>query len=357
MKRRLNKSFNVQRHAFAALLVACLVLSSAAYATAAPTLASYRERVRKAMLAIDSLFVDEDAEDGGEAETLAAVRAILPVREKIDWNGETVQVDNEWLHQALAAYEGGASSISSDDRAEALNRIVERLYALEARLAEAEESAVPSGALDKDAEKGKLAAILRHPDYNRQPSEGGALGRLVEQIFNWIRDLLPDFQPVRPGASPRLSLAVQWIVLALGLLVVAFFIRKYWWRHAERLKGIGVRKERVILGERLEEGVTPADLLSEAERLARAGDLRGAIRKSYVALLCELGDRKLVRLAQHKTNRDYLRAVRRSAPRQLYQEMQPLTAEFERHWYGLEPADDEDWNAFRARTQQALKAL
>jgi len=116
---------------------------------------------------------------------------------------------------------------------------------------------------------------------------------------------------------------------------------------------ISLREARVVLGERLAPDQTAADLLAEAERMARAGDLRGAIRKAYVALLCELGDRKIVRLARHMTNRDYLKAVRQSTP-QLYREMQPLTFNFERHWYGFEAATETDWIDFRTRCRQAL---
>ncbi len=110
-----------------------------------------------------------------------------------------------------------------------------------------------------------------------------------------------------------------------------------------------------MLGERLEADQTAADLLDEAERLARAGELRGAIRKAYVALLCELGDRGVVRLAQHKTNRDYLDAVRRAARPRLYTEMLPLTSDFELHWYGLRAASDADWESFKTRCRKALK--
>ncbi|MBA2645586.1 MAG: DUF4129 domain-containing protein, partial [Pyrinomonadaceae bacterium] len=108
------------------------------------------------------------------------------------------------------------------------------------------------------------------------------------------------------------------------------------------------REARIVLGERVEAEQTATDLLDEAEQLARAGDLRGAIRKGYIALLCELGDRKIIRLAQHKTNRDYLDAVRASGANQnLYSTMKPLTASFERHWYGLEPATEADWDNFK----------
>jgi hypothetical protein len=73
--------------------------------------------------------------------------------------------------------------------------------------------------------------------------------------------------------------------------------------------------------------------------------LRAAIRKAYIALLCELGDRKIISLAQYKTNRDYLHAVRDKGS--LYTSMRKLTNMFELHWYGFRPAGETDWDEFR----------
>ena len=107
------------------------------------------------------------------------------------------------------------------------------------------------------------------------------------------------------------------------------------------------------MGERLEPDATATDLLSEAEALARQGDLRAAIRKAYIALLVELGDRKLISLAHHKTNRDYLNSLR-SLP-QLHSRMRGLTDSFERHWYGFVAATPNDWQDFRAGYLAALE--
>ena len=108
---------------------------------------------------------------------------------------------------------------------------------------------------------------------------------------------------------------------------------------------------RIVLGERLEPDQTASDLLEQAEALARTGDLRGAIRKAYIALLCELGDRKVIVLAQHKTNRDYLLAVRNR--RALYEPLRKLTASFEIHWYGFVAPAPTDWEAFRLGVRAA----
>ena len=106
------------------------------------------------------------------------------------------------------------------------------------------------------------------------------------------------------------------------------------------------------MGEKLEPDQSAVDLLAEAEALAQRGELRAAIRKAYIALLVELGERKIISLAQHKTNRDYLGAVRDRES--LYTYVKQLTDSFERHWYGFANATDADWHAFRDGYKQAL---
>ena len=122
--------------------------------------------------------------------------------------------------------------------------------------------------------------------------------------------------------------------------------------HNRRTKRKVTEGARIVLGERLEPDQSATDLLSEAEALARAGDLRAAIRKTYIALLLELGERKIITLEQHKTNHDYLRAVRRIE--RLYPNVKQLTDSFELHWYGLARATETDWQAFRSGYKQAL---
>ncbi|HVF26808.1 MAG TPA: DUF4129 domain-containing protein, partial [Pyrinomonadaceae bacterium] len=212
---------------------------------------------------------------------------------------------------------------------------------------------------DKEAEKGRLAAILRRPEYRQQDAAGGALRRLLDQFLKWLRDLFPEPQPLRPGTSRGLSTIAQIVVYTLALAVIGFVVWKFRSRlfRTEALRRVVPKREaRVVLGERVGAEQSATDLLDEAEQLARAGDLRGAIRKGYIALLCELGDRKIIRLARHKTNRDYLDAVRQSGANQnLYAAIRPLTASFERHWYGLEPATEADWDDFRkgVRSQES----
>ena len=160
-----------------------------------------------------------------------------------------------------------------------------------------------------------------------------------------------------PGAAGFLSIIARVFVYALAVALIVFVV----WRFAPllinkvstRRKKRDVREARVVLGERLAPDESAADLLAEAERLARAGELRGAIRKAYIAVLCELGDRKLIRLAQHKTNRDYLNSVRDRDD--LFGTLRPLTHDFERHWYGFAPATPADWDEYRALCNRAIQ--
>lgn len=247
--------------------------------------------------------------------------------------------------------------LKGDDvrRAELLTHIDERLRALGERLKEKETST----SAKKDEDKARLAEILRRPEYNKAAAEGSALERLWQKFVNWlaklIRSLFPKTKPLPPGGERALSRVALIIVVAVSLAVIAFVIWKFAPRFLSRRgKKKQKREARIVLGERLEPDQTSADLLAQAETLARNGDLRAAIRKAYIALLCELGDRKIVSLAQHKTNRDYLNSVRERA--RLYSSMRQLTTSFELHWYGFQPAAESDWAEFRTGYQQALRA-
>ena len=340
----------------AAVLISMLpALCARAETRRGATVAEYRERVAEARLILeDAAASAAEADFEAEAEALAEARGLLPKAERVEPPGFRAEVDHGWLHAALEEYERTAEGRTDEERAALLEDLAGRLAAVEARLAEAE---APGPARDKEAEKGRLNTILRRPEYARpEQRQGSALQRQIEEFFKWLRDLMPEFRPLEPGTRGGLSRAAQFFIFGLSGLLLAYVFWRYWGRRDRGPKSLSLGGARVVLGERLEADQTAADLLAEAERLAREGQLRAAIRKAYVALLCELGDRKVIGLAQHKTNRDYLQAVRQRAPR-LYPEMLPLTFDFELHWYGAQEASESDWASFRARCREALRAI
>lgn len=317
-------------------VVAVVVWLSCVAAANAVTLEDYRHQVARASASIKELQVTNDA------ATIARVRQELPAQETVLLGRQSVAVDNTWLHEALDEYEktGGGNA----RRAELLAHVDERLRALGERL---DEMRTGKPDASRDENKTRLAEILRRSEYNKQTEEGSALTRLINRFLRWLGSLFPKAKPLQPGSAMALSKVAQVVVLGVSLVAIIFLIWKFAPRYLlNRRKKKPRREARIVLGERLEPDQTAADLLAQAESLARSGDLRAAIRKAYIALLCELGDRKVISLAQHKTNRDYLGAVRDRPS--LFLSMRGLTNSFEIHWYGFVPVTPDDWTNFRA---------
>ena len=316
------------------------------------SLNEYRDRVTRAVTALDSLAQTDEGESTYDyaqrnADTVKAVRDTLPASQTVEWGATTFKVDNAWLHEELDKL----SQTQQLEHIRGIERIKERLLAMSERLTEAQSAA---GTTDKSAASRKLAEILQRPEYAQKVKDQNFLRRLIDRLLEWLQKLFPKPKQLSPGSAGIFSFIAQILVIALALAVIGYVIRLL----LPRLRKSGGKKRkekktaRIVLGETLTPDQTANDLLAEAEALARRGELRAAIRKAYIALLVELGDRKVISLAQHKTNHDYLRAVRDNQP--LYGNVKQLTDSFERHWYGLANATESDWDTFRSGYRKAL---
>lgn len=330
------------------LVVLILFLSTAR----ATPVVEYQKHLGQAVTALDSLAQLDENEtasdyDTRSAATILSVRQLLPVNETIESPAGTFTVDNFWLQQELDKFKNA----SSGERIKLRQQMIERLQAIAERVKESES---PAGNNVKAEQSRKLAEILQRPEYARKVKQESAIGRLWRQFVKWLESLIPKPKPVAPGTVGVFSKIAQVFVIGLALAVLIFVARLFLPRllHNRRAKRKVKERARIVLGERLEPDQYATDLLSEAEALARAGDLRAAIRKAYIALLLELGERKIIILEQHKTNHDYLRAVRRIE--RIYPDVKQLTDSFELHWYGLARATEADWQTFRSGYKQAL---
>jgi hypothetical protein len=326
----------------------------------ARTLEQYRESVRHARdLTISMLYPDEEVEASkksqiSESEILTEIRKSVPASEKIDWQGASIETNNGWLRENLDEFEREAEA--SPKRRVILTSISERLAALNQKLVELENPLALSRAKDED--KQKLAEILRREEYRKPEKEEQSLfQKIYRKIAEWLASFFPrpDLSNSSLSGFESLSLILQILLYALVLGVIGFLIYKFAPFIAGRFRWnyTSGKQERVILGERISAEETAQNLFAEAENLAREGNLRGAIRKGYIALLCDLNDRKIIGLSRHKTNRDYLRDVREK--KDLYQNMNGLTSNFERHWYGFESAEEKDWQEFRNGYKQIIE--
>jgi hypothetical protein len=337
------------------VLFAGAVILLLAQSVSAVSISDYHHRIRQAVTALDSLAQSDENESVDtyslrDVQTVAGVRVLLPLTETVEWNGTGFGVDNSWLHEELDKYAANRTA----GRYDLLKGITERVKAIDERITEIEQG-TSGAALDKAAESRKLAEILQRPEYARKIARQNAFSRLIDRFVRWLRSWMPQPAPVSSGSVSVISKTAQIFVIALALAVLVFVLKLFLPRmlRSRKPKKKSKAKARIVLGERLEPEQSARDLLSEAEGLARRGELRAAIRKAYIALLVELGEQKIISLAQHKTNQDYLRAVRQVEP--LYGNVKQLTDSFERHWYGLAQATESDWLAFRSAYKQTLK--
>lgn len=307
-------------------------------------LSEYQQNLKNAIAALDKLNESDEEESTDDYEsrvnqTLEAIRSAFPRNQTVESDGETYNVDNAWLYRMLDEVKNEGAG------GEKMDQLLETFRAMETRVAERQE--MGQHVESKDDAKKRLETILARPEYATTARGPNALTRLIRDFIEWLKKFFPEPKPMQPASLDWLGLVAKIVVVVAGLAVL-LFITKLLLNRFKRVRRIKPRKKqeaRIVLGERLEPEQTATDLLSQAEALARSGDLRAAIRKAYIALLVELGDRKIISLAQHKTNRDYLNALRELPP--LHSRMTGLTNSFERHWYGFVEASQSDWQNFR----------
>jgi uncharacterized protein DUF4129 len=337
----------------------CLLFSVALLVVFVPavhaiSIAEYHANIRQAVSALDSLAQSDETENTWDyatrsVETVSGVRKLLPSKQTVEWAGTTFAIDNSWVHHELDKY----SNAKYEERLDVLRRTTERLQALEQRIAEVESSG-SIRVTDKAEARRKLKEILQRSGYGSKPKEQNAISRLVERFLKWFQNLFPKPQSPSPGKAGVLSQVAQAFVVILAIGVLAFVLKTFLPRLLRRRRPEKKAREeaRIVLGETLAPDQSALDLLSEAEALARRGEMRAAIRKAYIALLVELGERKVLHLAEHKTNRDYLSSVYQN--QMLYGNVKQLTDSFERHWYGLAQASETDWRTFRSAYERTL---
>lgn len=352
MKFRIAKTSQTFSRAAAAMF---MVLACSVFIRAVDT-AAYKAQVDKARTHVTELLeYAADAENGdaypaAEKNAIAAARAALPATETVEWNGQTIEVSNQWFHTRLAGIE---SESDLTKRAVYLTETDELLSALSAQI----EILPAADQRSKDEYKRKLAEILAREEYQRPAvQQGSGLMGLIERFINWLRSFFPSSGPANqlPFDFSGFAKVLQVILFAIIFALIGFLIYKFapLFIPAAR-RGSRVKKShRTILGEKIAADRSSGDLFAEAERLARDGEIRAAIRKGYIALLCDLSDKNVIALEQHKTNRDYLREVRKR--QELYGNMNGLTSSFERHWYGSQPTAEGAWDEFRETYKKAV---
>lgn len=339
---------------FIAGLLVCLCVIAPAYGIA---LEEYKAKVDDArVLAGDAevLLQSDELTDTDSREFVRRFRENFPASETVTWDGGNVDTSNEWLLERVAQFE---KESDAQKRGAIALQLREHLSTVVFKLQELE-TAARSGR-SKDEDKQKLAEILRREEYQKpQPKGESAFSRWLTWILEWFEKLFEPGERSVSGTRLEGLGSVLRILIYVGLFLLVGFLAYKLVPLIARSAGPvkkGKKKDRIILGEKIADDETAVDLLAEAERLASEGNLRGAIRKGYIALLCELSDRKVLGLARHKTNRDYLRDVRSRVD--LHQPMKVVTDTFEKHWYGAQQSALNDWDQFRDDYERTLRSI
>lgn len=186
--------------------------------------------------------------------------------------------------------------------------------------------------------------------------------RGIGKIFEWIEKLFPKrTTPTAPNLDfDFVSMALKglmWLVVAVLVVAVVWIMARLIMQYRRQFRpatGIDAGAPPDAMPDLADESVS-ADQLPEddwavlARDLWERGERRLALRALYLGCLAVLARRELLRIARHKSNRDYERELQRRA--HAFPEMMELFSMtmvgFERVWYGPHEATGEAFKDFR----------
>jgi hypothetical protein len=184
-----------------------------------------------------------------------------------------------------------------------------------------------------------------------------AVERSVARIVKWMGDLFSRGAGAGVGLAFGLTNpAILYAGIALCIGLILFFL----WRQRRNLRVTMVVAEAMPAIPDLHADNVVADQLPEdgwlklARELMDQGELRLALRASYLAGLAHLGQRELISIARHKSNLDYERELRRRARsrEELLSAFDANLEAFERAWYGLHEVTRDILAAFNANLER-----
>ena len=244
--------------------------------------------------------------------------------------GRGFAVHWDWLRATLDR----ARDPKLDERAEMLGQAQARLVAeqAEAGAAPAQSTTVEPAA---DARR-KADAVLRGKEFHRVQDES-YLEQKLALLRLWLDAVLTGAAGLVPH-SAWFGLALEWGAVALaaaGLIVWAF--------RASRQQRVAISHTG---GPNLDWAKESDDWAERAKVAAGQGDWREAVHCLYWAAIVMLEGQRLWRANRARTPREYVRLLEPGSARR--QALGGLTGVFERIWYGLRPAAEQDYRQAEA---------
>jgi hypothetical protein len=243
--------------------------------------------------------------------------------DKVEARGDTFQVRWQWLRQLTE----DARNPTLKDRASLLDQASARL---DQEFAAAGNVVEPSVAFDPA--RRATDSILGRPEF-RIVSNESWIDRKTNELFAWLSRFFTATSEFS-RRSPWLTTVFEWSFVGLSVLAVLIWATR------------AMDRQRVAIsfGDRMpaanwnKESAQWADL---ARREAEAQNWRDAIHCLFWASIVVLESRRLWRRDYTRTPREYVALLERNSPQQA--SLRKLTSLFERIWYGLRHAGEEDY--------------
>lgn len=185
------------------------------------------------------------------------------------------------------------------------------------------------------AEKSTRTAVLANREF-RTTEDYSLIERLAAWVSNLLGKLFGGFSTLGRMA-PWLGTGLQWGTLLLTAVLLLVWVYR------------ALDRQRVALG-RLQGSGPSLEALAEsrawaakAQQSAELGEWRAAVHALYWASIVALEDRRTLRRSGTRTPREALRLIDPAS--RMREPLRAQTGEFERIWYGLQPASSNDYEA------------
>lgn len=236
------------------------------------------------------------------------------------------------IHQFEAHYDWLRSTLKDAQKSTGKTREM-NLTAADARIEEAIDDASAQAPAGNFSTARKAAdAVLAHPEF-ATVEEQSIWDRIIAHILLWIDRLFNDvetFGERSPWIGP---------VIEIGLIVLAFTILAVWAMRSFRRQRLAVKLESARQLEPWEEASQNWRRLAEEQAAQKAW--REAVHCLYWASIVMLEGRKFWTANRSRTPREYLRLLEAGSTR--WNLLRRQTLSFERIWYGLNTAVEEDY--------------
>ncbi|MEM7113341.1 MAG: DUF4129 domain-containing protein [Chloroflexota bacterium] len=260
-------------------------------------------------------------------ETLAVAGALKNVTAVFFPDGQIIPVDHQFLIAELKRDEADAEQVLA---------FFDALLAMRPDAAELGQTA-----FDGDT----LAFILQQPEFQYEESEPSSLQQWWQELRERFWAFTGRFFPDPDTPVGRLAQILPTYGGALLLVIVLGL--------ALRSMLSGLVAEANLRMESAEAELLTADsAFARAQELSGRGDYRTAVRYLYLSALLLLEEQGLLRYDRSRTNREYLRSVAHKP--ELARILREVVEVFDSVWYGYQPLDKAEYDAYVQRVE-ALK--